>query len=170
LRGARRPRGIRGRARLALALAVGILGPGPTIGPFDIPLYGTPTTPAANGHGRLVYAESPFGVALTPDGHARYNIEVTAAALPAPSSLGKFTAYVAWAVTPDLANWSKLGAVSNGSSTVGPVDLNKFTLVVTAEPDSASTTHAGPTVLHGISPSSLLQRFLVQPAFHGIID
>jgi hypothetical protein len=153
-----------------MAVAVGMLGPGPGIGPYDIPLYGTPTTPAANGRGRLVYAESPFGVALTQDGHVRYDIQVTAAALPAPSSLGKFTTYVAWAVTPDLSTWSKLGTVSNGSSTVGPVALNKFTLVVTAESDSASATHDGPTVLHGISPSSLLQRFLTQPAFHGIID
>ncbi len=153
-----------------MAMVVGMLGPGPTIGPFDIPLYGTPATPAANGHGRLVYADSPFGVALTQDGHARYDVQVTAAGLPAPASLGKFTTFVAWAVTPDLATWSKLGTVSNGSSTVGPVDLNKFILVVTAEPDSASTEHAGPTVLHGISPSSLLQRFLIQPAFHGIID
>jgi hypothetical protein len=151
-----------------MALVVGILGPGPTIGPYDIPLYGSPATPAANGHGRLVYADSPFGVALTPDGHARYDIQVTAAALPAPSSLGKFRAYVAWAVTPDLSAWSRIGTVSNGSSTVGPVDLNKFLLVVTAESDSASATHAGPTVLHGISPSSLLQRFLTQPAFHGV--
>ena len=153
-----------------MALVVGLLGPGPTIGPFDIPLYGSPATPAANGHGRLVYADSPFGVALTRDGHALYDIQVTAAELPAPSSLGKFTTYVAWAVTSDLSGWSKLGTVSNGTTTVGPVNLNKFLLVVTAEPDSAANTHAGPTVLHGVSPSSLLQRFLVQPAFHGIID
>jgi hypothetical protein len=117
-----------------------------------------------------LYADSPFGVALTQDGHARYDIQVTAADLPAPSSLGKFTTYVAWAVSSDLSAWSKLGTVSNGTVTVGPVNLNKFLLVVTAEPDSASNSHAGPTVLHGVSPSSLLQRFLVQPAFHGIID
>jgi hypothetical protein len=153
-----------------MVLVAGTLGLGPTIGPYDIPLYGSPVTPAASGHGRLVYADSPFGVALTQDGHARYDIQVTASGLPAPASLGKFTTFVAWAVTPDLTGWSKLGTVSNGNSTVGPVDLNKFMLVVTAEPDSASTAHAGPTVLHGISPSSLLQRFLTQPAFHGIID
>jgi hypothetical protein len=153
-----------------MVLVTGMLGPGPTIGPYDIPLYGTPAAPAANGHGRLIYAESPFGVALTQDGHVRYDIQVTAAALPAPASLGKFTTFVAWAVTPDLTAWSKLGTVSNGNTTVGTVGLNKFMLVVTAEPDSASTTHAGPTVLHGISPSSLLQRFLTEPAFHGIIN
>jgi hypothetical protein len=166
---ARRLRISRSRGRLAaLAVAVGVVGPGPTIGPYDIPLYGSPTTPNAHGHGQLVYADSPFGVALTKDGHARYDIQVTAAALPAPSSLGKYTAYVAWAATPDLSGWTRLGTVSNGNSTVGPVDLNKFLLVVTAEADSASATHAGPTVLHGISPSSLLQRFLTKPAFRGV--
>lgn len=166
---ARRLRDSRSRARLAtIVLVAGIAGPGPTIGPYDIPLYGTPATPNATGHGRLVYAESPFGVALTKDGHARYDIQVTAAGLPGPASLGKFTTYVAWAATPDLASWTKLGTVSNGSSTIGPVDLNKFLLVVTAEGDSASATHNGPTVLHGISPSSLLQRFLTKPAFRGV--
>ncbi len=168
-RGVRRLWDSHGRARVAMAVLIaGVTGPGPTIGPYDIPLYGTPTTPNAHGHGQLVFVESPFGVALTKDGRARYDIQVTAAALPAPSSLGKFTAYVAWAATPDLSGWTRLGTVSNGNSTVGPVDLNKFLLVVTAEADSASTTHAGPTVLHGISPSSLLQRFLTKPAFRGV--
>jgi hypothetical protein len=165
----RRLRASRSRAQLsAVALVAGLLGPGPTIGPYDIPLYGTPKAPAATGHGRLVYADSPFGVALTRDGHSLYQIQITAAALPAPASLGAFTTFVAWAATPDLTQWTRLGSVTNGQSTVGPVDLNKFLLVVTAEADSAPATRAGPTVLHGISPSALLQRFLIKPAFHGV--
>jgi hypothetical protein len=167
----RRLRGSRSRARLSVvALVVGLLGPSGPIGPYDIPLYGTPKAPAANGHGRLVYADSPFGVALTKDGHTVYDIQITAAALPAPSSLGAYSTYVAWAATSDLTQWTRLGSVVNGNSIVGPVDLNKFLLVVTAESDSTSATHAGPTVLHGISPSALLQKFLTKPAFHGIAD
>lgn len=162
----------RSRAQLSVvALVAGLLGPpGPTIGPYDIPLYGTPKAPAAQGHGRLVYADSPFGVALTRDGHSLYEIHITATALPAPSSLGAFSTYVAWAATPDLTQWTRLGSVRNGNSIVGPVDLNKFLLVVTAESDSTPATHAGPTVLHGISPSALLQKFLIKPAFHGVTD
>jgi hypothetical protein len=169
---ARRLRSLCSRARLsAAALTVAfVVGPGGPIGPYDIPLYGTPKAPAAEGHGRLVFADSPFGIAATQDGHIQYDIQVTAAALPVPSSIGPYSTYVAWAVTPDLTQWVRLGSVSNGNHTIGPVSLNKFLLVVTAESDSAPTSHAGPTVLHGLSPSGLLQKFLTKPAFHGIID
>jgi hypothetical protein len=137
-------------------------------GPYDIPLFGTPKAPSATGSARLVYAASPFGVAVTADGRAQYDIQITAADLPAPSSLGSFTAYVAWAATPDLSTWVRLGTVRNGRSTVGHVALNKFLLVITAEADSTPALHAGPTVLHGTSPSGWLQSFLNHPMFRGI--
>lgn len=137
-------------------------------GPYDIPLFATPKTPQATGSARLVYARSPFGVAVTADGRAQYDIQVTAASLPAPATLGAFTTYVAWATTPDLTQWDRLGTIANGTSTVGHVTLNKFLLVITAEADSAPTTHAGPTVLHGTSPSGWLQSFLNHPMFRGI--
>ena len=137
-------------------------------GPFDIPLFATPRAPSAVGSGRLVYAASPFGIAVTADGRAQYDIQITAASLPAPSSLGSYRAYVAWAATPDLATWVRLGAVRNGTSTVGHVDMNKFLLVITAEPDSSPAQHAGPIVLHGTSPSGWLQSFLNHPMFRGI--
>jgi hypothetical protein len=75
---------------------------------------------------------------------------------------------VAWATTPDLARWARLGTIRNGTSTVGHVTLNKFLLVITAEADSAPKVHAGPTVLHGTSPSGWLQSFLNHPMFRGI--
>ena len=137
-------------------------------GPYDIPLFATPKAPSASGSARLVYASSPFGVAVTADGRAQYDIQITSANLPAPASLGRYRVYVAWAATPDLAMWVRLGTVHNGTSTVGHVDLNKFLLVITAETDSAPATHAGPTVLHGTSPSGWLQSFLNHPMFRGI--
>ena len=148
-------------AVLAVPLLVGA-------GPYDIALFATPKAPQAHGTARLVYAASPFGVAVTADGRAQYDIQVKAAELPAPSSLGAFTAYVAWAATPDLSTWVRLGTIRNGTSTVGHVDLNKFLLVITAEADSAPAKHAGPTVLHGTSPSGWLQSFLNHPMFRGI--
>lgn len=137
-------------------------------GPYDIALFATPKAPSARGTARLVYAASPFGVAVTVDGRAQYDIQVTAAELPAPGSLGAYSAYVAWAATPDLATWVRLGTIRNGTSTVGHVDLNKFLLVITAEADSAPARHAGPTVLHGTSPSGWLQSFLNHPMFRGV--
>ncbi len=139
-----------------------------TTGPFDIALFNTPKTPTAQGAARLVYAHSPFGVAVTAEGRARYDVRVTASGLPSPATLGRFTAYVAWAAAPDLSRWVRLGAIGNGESIVGSVDMNKFLLVITAEAAPASTTHAGPTVLHGTSPSGWLQSFLTHPLFRGV--
>jgi len=123
-------------------------------------LFNTPAAPKASATAQLMYVNSPFGVAVTPDGRAVYDIEVTAAGLPAPSVLGKFTTYVAWAATPDLTQWKRLGRVANGTTRVGPVDFNKFLFVVSAEASDSVTKETGPTVLHGTSPSGYLQTFL----------
>lgn len=163
----------RPRTRLAAALlSVGVIAaPGPSLGPFDIPLFSTPAAPAAKGSARLVFAQSPFGVATTVDGRAVYDVRITASDLPLPSKLGAYHAYVAWAVTTDLGQWQRLGTVHNGVNTLGHIDLNKFLLVISAEPDSAPAQHTGPTVLHGNSPSSWLQTFLAHSAlFHGVTD
>jgi hypothetical protein len=137
-------------------------------GPYDIALHPTPAAPAAQGRARLVPTGSPFGADVTADGHASYDVAITASGLPGPARLGKFSTYVAWAVLPDLSRWERLGTVRNGASTVGPVTLNKFLLVITAEADSAPAAHAGPTVLHGTSPSGWLQSFVTHPLFRGV--
>jgi hypothetical protein len=137
-------------------------------GPFDIALLNTPKAPSAQGKARLVFAQSPFGIAVTADGHASYDVQVDVSGLPAPSTLGAYQTYVAWAVTTDLATWHRLGTVANGMTTVGHVEFNKFLFVITAEPSATPTTHSGPTVLHGTSPSGWLQTFLSHPLFRGI--
>lgn len=147
----------------AAAIALGVAS-----GPFDIQLLSTPKVPSARGDARLVFASSPFGVAVTADGRSRYDVLVTASGLPEPSTLGEYTAYVAWEVSTDLAHWHRLGTVTNGRSTVGQTERNKFLLVITAEATATTTAHAGPTVLHGISPSAWLQSFMSHPLFKGI--
>lgn len=136
-------------------------------GPFDITLFTTPKTPDAKGHARLVFAESPFGVAVTADGRASYDVQIDASGLPDPATLGPYTTYVAWATTTDLSKWYRLGRIVNGTNTVGHAEINKFLLVISAE-SSATSPHAGPTVLHGTSPSGWLQTFLSHPLFRGI--
>lgn len=160
------------KAILATALgAVAVLYGPPargTSGPYDIPLFSTPKVPAAQGSARLVFAPSPFGVAVTADGRASYDVQIRAAGLPDPSTLGAYTAYVAWAVSTDLAHWYRLGTIANGTTTVGHAELNKFLLVITAEANATPAGHAGPTVLHGTSPSGWLQTFLSHPLFRGV--
>lgn len=152
-------------------LAVTVLAASPSTslshGPFDIALFNTPKSPGAEGSARLVFADSPFGVAVTADGRASYDVQIAAKGLPDPSTLGPYSAYVAWAVTTDLAHWDRLGVVKNGDNTVGHAQLNKFLLVIAAE-SSVTSAHAGPTVLHGTSPSGWLQSFLSHPLFRGI--
>jgi hypothetical protein len=149
-------------------VAAGALLIGSALGPYDIDLFATARAPAAQGHARLVFAQSPYGVAVTEDGHASYDVQITASSLPAPASLGQYTAYVAWVTSTDLSEWHRLGVIANGSTTLGQAELNKFLLVITAETDSAATAHAGPTILHGTSPSGWLQSFLTHPLFRGI--
>jgi hypothetical protein len=149
----------------SLALAAALVLP---LGPYDIQLQNTPRTPNAQGSARLIFAESPFGVAVTADGHASYDVQFTISGLPEAPTLGAYTAWVAWGVTPDLKQWRRLGAVGNGTSTVGRVEFNKFLLVVAAETDSLVAKHAGPIALSGTSPSAWLQTFLSHPLFRGI--
>ena len=137
-------------------------------GPYDITLFTTAQAPKAKGQARLVSAESPFGVAVTADGRARYDVHIDVTGLPSPSTLGAYKAYVAWAVSPDLATWKRLGAVENGTSVVGAAEFNKFLLVITAEARPDPAEHAGPTILHGTSPSGWLQSFLSHPLFRGV--
>lgn len=137
-------------------------------GPFDIPLRNTTTAPQARGGARLVYAASPFGVAVTAEGVASYDIRFEISGLPEPSALGSYTAYVAWVTTTNLARWHRLGTVRNGTTTVGRAELNKFLVVITAEADSLTATRKGPTILHGPSPSTWLQSLLSHPLFRGI--
>jgi hypothetical protein len=107
-------------------------------------------------------------VAVTADGRHSYDVVLSLSGLPAPSAIGPYNAYVAWAASTDLRSWTRLGAVTNGEATVGRAELNKFLFVITAEADSATTAHAGPTILHGASPSTWLQSFLSHPLFRGI--
>ena len=85
-----------GRVTLSAAVFAAL-----AFGPYDIPLFNTPKAPDAKGTARLVFADSPFGVAVTADGRASYDVQIDASNLPDPSTLGAFSAYVAWAVTPD---------------------------------------------------------------------
>jgi hypothetical protein len=153
------------RVRAMLCSAAVVLLP---FGPYDITLQNTPRTPNAAGAARLVFAHSPFGIAVTADGRSVYDVQLTLSGLPEPSTLGAYKAYVAWGVTTDLGQWRRLGAVTNGTSTVGQIEFNKFLLVIAAESDSAATKHAGAIALSGTSPSGWLQTFLSHPMFRGL--
>lgn len=134
----------------------------------EIPLVPTRAAPGAAGVARLRYAHSPFGVAVTADGRARWMLHFTLAGLPPAATLDGAQGYVAWAASPDLDAWDRLGTVRNGTTVLGEVARNKFMVVVTAEPDTLAATRRGRTVLSGRSPSSWMQSLLTHPLFRGI--
>jgi hypothetical protein len=137
-------------------------------GPYDILLLPTRSAPEARGEARLHYATSPFGVAVTPEGVARWTVRFSLEGLPPASTIGGAEGYVAWAASSNLREWDRLGTVRNGSATLGHVARNKFMVIITAEPDTTATTRRGTTVLSGVSPSSWLQSLLTHALFRGI--
>ena len=121
----------------------------------------------ASGYVELAPARSPFGLAVTKDGHIAYDLAITVHNLPAPWTLGAFSSYHAWLSTPNLDVVEHLGVVVNDSVLRAQADWNKFTIVVTAEPAATSTKHwKGAIVLVGRSPSSLMQSFVGHPFYN----
>jgi suppressor of ftsI len=147
-------------AALALALAIQCpdsIGPGSaqsTAPNYCTALIPTPDLDTATAALELAPAPSPFGVAVTVDGHPRYRLTTTIAGLPAPSTLGPYTVYVAWATSLTLDSVVKLGVVRNGRTPLGDLDRNQFRVLVSAERSAAVATRHGRLVLRGTSPST----------------
>lgn len=100
---------------------------------------------------------SPFAVSVDASGHQLFEPVITLNDLPDPRTLGPYSTYIAWAMTPDLARSVKLGVVRNGRNAVGVVGLNQFVLMIAAETSADVTQHSGPALLNGTSPSWALQ-------------
>jgi len=130
--------------------------PAPDRSLYCIDLIPVPDLPEISGTVELGRARSPFGAAVTPDGVLVYDLTVTLAGLPAPAALGPDAVYVAWVTTPELEPMVKLGVVTNGRTALGPVALNKFLVLVSAEASADVATRRGKLVLRGSSPSMLM--------------
>ncbi|MEZ4417963.1 MAG: multicopper oxidase family protein [Gemmatimonadota bacterium] len=108
----------------------------------------------------LRFAPSPFTVAVNVDGHVRYRATLEVAGLPGPQELGAapdgraYTTYVAWLTTPTFYPEVRLGPVGNGRTDLGVIDLDKFVLLVSAEPAADLPERTGRLVLRGQSPST----------------
>ena len=126
---------------------------GPAADPdlYCIELIHAPDFPGASGYVELTPSASPFGVAVTVDGHHRFDLTLHAGGLPDAAALGDYSGYVAWATTPRLRPVVNLGPVANGLTTIGSVDLDKFLVLVTAESDPDAPAWEGRIVLRGTS-------------------
>ncbi|HEX6307221.1 MAG TPA: multicopper oxidase family protein [Longimicrobiales bacterium] len=111
----------------------------------------------AGGVVQLTPAPTPFGAAVTRDGHHRFRTTLFLHGLPDPAALGDYTTWIAWAAPPNLAPVTKLGVVRNGRIATGEIALNKFYLFVTAEAGDSATEWHGPVVLRALSPSTRMR-------------
>ena len=100
---------------------------------------------------------SPYGVTVTPDGRHRHELVAWLARLPEPSSVGPYTAFVAWATPLALDPVVRLGTVENGRNELGEVAFNKYLVWITAEASADVSERAGPLVVRGRSPSSRME-------------
>jgi hypothetical protein len=126
---------------------------------YRIDLEATTIGSGASGVAKLALAPSPFGIALTPDGHFEFDVDLTTSGLRAPSTLGPFTTYVAWVTTENLDVAQRLGPIKNGARIKGRVTYHKFILLVTAEKNANGEHWSGPIVLQGRSASMFLDNF-----------
>jgi FtsP/CotA-like multicopper oxidase with cupredoxin domain len=123
---------------------------------YCIRLTAAPGVAGVTGRLELARIPGPFTVAVTGDGTARYHAVFTLAGLPEPATVGAAT-YVAWVAPPLMAPLHRLGEVSIGTHAVGEIALNKFVVLVTAEPSPDASRPSGRPILRGLSPSSRMQ-------------
>src|SRR3954465_10277725 len=123
---------------------------------YCMELVSAPGFSGVSGRVELGHISGPFTIAVTPDGRTRFRLILSAAGLPPPSSLGDYTAYVAWVATPTMDPIVRQGVVHNGRTKLGVVDLEKFTFLVTAERSRRPQRPGSRIVLRAQSPATRL--------------
>lgn len=148
-----------------LALPGGLVAQGPCASaPGKAPsadLYCIALLPGAQGGNaagtaQLDWIAGPFTVAVGPDGTHRWHLTFTLRDLP-PLPAGPRAGYVAWAADPSFTIVRRLGVVREGATRVGPVELDRFLVLVSAEPDTAATERQGPLILRGESAGNRMR-------------
>jgi suppressor of ftsI len=142
----------------------------------DADLYCIELLPAGNldssasGTARLLAPSSPFGVAVTPAGEHLYDVLFDVEGLPAPSTLGPYRTYVAWATTPQMHPLVKLGEISNGRATLGRISFDRTLILITAEASAAVPDRQGRLVLRGTSAAVRMQPHDLAFLLAGLLD
>jgi suppressor of ftsI len=112
----------------------------------------------ARGTAELNWPGGPFTVAVGVDGTHRWRLTMALAGLPESMLVGPRAGFVAWVSPPSLDSFIKLGVVRNGETTLAPaVELDRFYVHITAEPDTSARSPAGRPVLRGESAGNRLR-------------
>ena len=129
---------------------------GPSRDLYCVELLATPGLPGVTGRVELSRDAGPFTVEVGADGRPRTRLILRAAGLPAPSSLGSYRTFVAWITPPTMDSITRLGVVRNGTTDLGTIALEKYTILISAERDAKGREPAGRVVLRGQSPATRL--------------
>jgi suppressor of ftsI len=132
-------------------------------------LIAPPDLPAVRGTLELQPVTGAFGVAVTAAGAPRYRLVARVTGLPAPTRLGRYTTYVAWAYTVTMDSAINLGVIENGRVPLGEIAREQFRVLVTAESRADVRERTGRIVLRGTSPGArlLAHRDLMQAVAPG---
>jgi suppressor of ftsI len=132
-------------------------------------LVAPPALPGISGALELEPVTGPFGVAVTVGGAPRYRLLARVTGLPAPSTLGPYATYVAWAYTVTMDSAINLGVVHNGRTSLAEIAREQFRVIVTAEARAGGREREGRIVLRGTSPGArlLAHRDLMQAVAPG---
>ena len=108
----------------------------------DLLFRGTPIAATAQGKGSVEFEK----------GNAQISVKVKD--LPVPTSLGPYTTYVLWALTPDgrAANQGVLAGAEGGKGDLKTqYGASQFALIITAEPHFAVTAPSNMIVLYNVA-------------------
>jgi hypothetical protein len=121
-------------------------------------------TRMANGVANITFAQSPYGVSISPTGNYVYDVAIEIQNLKPPVA----GSYVAWLTPPDLSEVIRLGALDESSAINGRVGWNKFLVVISLEEsdDAQQERWQGPIAFRGLSRSGLMHTM----AGHGPFD
>jgi len=112
----------------------------------------------ASGTAELSWVEGPFTVAVARDGTHRWNLRFSVRGLPDSLLHGRRSGFVAWAASPTMARLVRLGSIHGaGDVELGPVALDRFLVLISAEPDTSVREPRGRMVLRGESASNRLR-------------
>lgn len=124
---------------------------------YCIHLVGAPGFDAS-GSAELSWVPGPFTVGVAADGTHRWNLRLSVAGLPDSLLRGRRSGFVVWATPPTMAQVVRLGVVRNGEEIeLGPVALDRFLVLISAERDTAVREWRGRIVLRGESASNRLR-------------
>jgi FtsP/CotA-like multicopper oxidase with cupredoxin domain len=112
----------------------------------------------AAGSAELSWVDGPFTVGVAADGTHRWNLRFSVRGLPDSLLRGGRSGFIAWAASPAMMRVMRLGQVHTGEEVeLGPVALDRFLLLISAEPDTAARERRGRVVLRGESASNRLR-------------